>query len=434
MDQIEHFIVLVMENRSFDHIFGYLDHPDETFLGVGKLPEAERLTTMDARYAIYPGPDHSHVGVLHQMLGTTEMPSYPNDHFAPTMSGFADNYALLAPGAGHKVMRCFDPQMVPVLSKLALEYGVCDRWFCSLPGETFPNRDFIHAGTSFGHVDVHKWLILNNPPCVFRMLETAPKPRPTWRLYHEGVAHTLLYSQLFLANDRRGSHAQLVHDIRQDSLPNYSFVEPSYGIVGRGNSMHPSQARSRAEFVDAEAFIASIYRALADTPAVFEKTAFVITFDEHGGFYDHVRPPPSWLPFSTEHFYRDGKYTFRFRMPGPRVPAIVISPWIEAGTVDHTEREHSCIAETIRKRFVSNVCYPLNDRAEGTDLSSLFNRDTARTDYCDVTPLSLDQACALEVELAADEDDYDRNPILDDGLQSTMGDLHRFLIWAGRKF
>jgi phospholipase C len=350
------------------------------------------------------------------------------------MSGFAESYELLAPGAGHKVMRCFDPQLVPVLSTLALEYGVCDRWFCSLPGETFPNRDFIHAGTSFGHVNLHKWLILNNPPCVFRMLETAPSPKPTWRLYHQGVAHALLYSQLFIAPNRRGSHAQLLQDIRTDNLPSYAFVEPSYGIVGRGYSMHPAQARSRAEFVDAEAFIAGIYRALADTPAVFEKTAFVITFDEHGGFYDHVRPPRSWLPFSTEHFHRDGAYTFRFRMPGPRVPAIVVSPWIEAGTVDHTEREHSCIAETIRRRFLANVAYPLNDRAEGTDLAPVFNRDTPRTDYPDVAPLDHDSAVELEAALAAPEDDYDRDAILDDRLQSTMGDLHRFLVWAGRQF
>ena len=152
MDQIEHFIVLMLENRSFDHMLGYLDHPDDTFKGVGKLPEPP--TTPNARYAIYPGPDHSHKGVLQQVLGTLDPPSYPDDHYAPNMSGFAANYERRAPGHGAKVMRCFDPRMVPVLSSLALGYAVCDQWFCSLPGETFPNRDFLHAGTSLGHVNI----------------------------------------------------------------------------------------------------------------------------------------------------------------------------------------------------------------------------------------------------------------------------------------
>jgi phospholipase C len=435
MDQIEHFIVLMLENRSFDHIFGYLDHPDPDFDGVGRLPNPP--TTMDARYAIYPGPDHSHKGVMHQVLGRVDYEGHPHDNYNPTMSGFAANYELHAKDRGQKVMRCFNPRMVPVMSKLALEYAVCDRWFCSLPGETFPNRDFAHAGTSFGHANIYSLFAgipapkLKNPPTIFSMLDAA---QVSWRVYHQGLAHSLIYAQLFLKDDRRGSHVQLLEDIANSKLPAYSFVEPDYGILGAGNSMHPSQACSREEFVNGEAFIADIYRALRHNKKLFEKTALIITFDEHGGFYDHVPARYLGMPDADpKHIYKDGAYEFWFKMSGPRVPAIVISPWIDAGTVDHTVRDHSSIPETIRKRFLKNVGYPLNDRGEGTDLGNLFTRATPRTDLPDVEPLTHAEAKALEEELAAAPDDSDLDPAIDIALQTALHDVGSLLKSLGKK-
>jgi phospholipase C len=426
VEKIEHFIVLMMENRSFDHLLGYLDHPDPTYAGVGR--RANNPTTRNARYAIYPGPDHSHRGVLEQMLGTTDLPSYPNDRYQATMGGFAANYERLAPGRGNKVMRCFDPQMVPVISTLAREFAVCDHWFCSVPGETWPNRDFLHAGTSFGHVDIHRAPIWSNPPTIFRLLDTV---RRRWRIYHEGIAQIFLYSQLFTASDRRGNHRQLIADIQGDRLPAYAFVEPDYGLPGAGNSQHPSQASSREEFVNGEQFIANIYNALRATPAVFAKTAFILTYDEHGGFYDHVAPPRALQPDTRVH--EDGTYKFGFRILGPRVPAVVVSPWIEAGTVDHTERDHSCVGETIRKRFLANVTPPLNDRAEGADLGRLFTRSRARTtaEMPAIRALTQTEARDLEARLSAEPDDSDLHPAIDGRLQSAMGDLRNALAARG---
>jgi phospholipase C len=430
VQQIEHFIVLMLENRSFDHMLGYLDHPDPEFDGVGRL--ADPPTTPDARYAIYPGPDHSHRGVLQQILGHRNPPSYPDDRFDVTMSGFADNYELLAPGRGHKVMRCFDPQMVPVLSTLALEYAVCDRWFCSLPGETFPNRDFAHAGTSFGRVDVHTWPEYRNPPTIFSLLDAGDR---CFRVYHQGVAHSLIYyATMFAGGRRRGSHEQLVEDIANDELPDYAFIEPDYGLPGVGNSQHPSQARSREEFVNGEALIARIYNALLANPSVFERTAFVITYDEHGGFYDHVPVAYVGMPDANlAHIYRDGTYRFAFKISGPRVPAVVVSPWIPRGTVNHRVRDHSCINETIRKRFLPNVGYPLNDRAEGTDLGELFSLDLPRDDYPEVAPLTHAEARALEEQLAAPPDNSDLDPRLDHSLQTGLQDLRNYLWSIGHR-
>jgi phospholipase C len=427
MQQIEHFIVLMLENRSFDHMLGYLDHPDASFDGAGKL--ANPPTTNDSRYAIYPGPDHSHRGVLHQMLGTDVLPA--NEVYDVTMDGFAANYNKRANGYGHKVMRCFHPRMVPVLSKLALEYAVCDRWFSSLPGETYPNRDFAHAGHSFGRVDLKKLPEYRNPATIFSLLDTGDR---SFRIYHQGVAHTLYYyASMFAARpDRIGSHSKLLKDIAEDELPDYAFVEPDYGIVGAGNSQHASQACSREEFVNGEKLIADIYNALLANPFTFERTAFVITYDEHGGFYDHVAPPILGMPTDKlEHIHKDGDYRFSFKIAGPRVPAVVVSPWIPKGTVCHKERDHSAIGETIRKRFLSNVAYPLNDRAEGMDIGNLFTLDEPRVDLPEVEPLTHAQALELEIELAAAPDDMDELRQIDNSLQTTMGDVRLFLASHG---
>jgi phospholipase C len=415
MKAIRHFIVLVMENRSFDHMLGYLDHPDPSFDGAGRI--AGTPTTPNARYSIYPGPGHSHRDVMHQILGQENPPAFPNDHYNVTMGGFEANYEKRAPGRGHKALRCFDPRMVPVLSTLALEFAVCDRWFCSVPGETWPNRDFLHAGTSFGEVDVKRRLIASNPATIFHAMDLTGH---SWRLYHQGIAHTLIYPQLYLFKNRLRSHQSLLDDIANDELPSYAFVEPDYGLVeGVGNSQHPSQARSREEFVDGEALIASIYEALRQKPDVFEKTAFVITYDEHGGFYDHVPPPRAFQPDTS--VYKSGTYAFGFRVYGPRVPTVIVSPWIPRHTVDHTEYDHCAIAETVRRHLAFADVIPLSDRATAT-FSPVFSLPEPRRDdeVPALNPLSHADALALEEELAAPPDETDLSPALDFELQNNF--------------
>jgi len=424
VEKIEHFIVLVLENRSFDHMLGYLDHPNPKFLGVGKTQQP--LTTKDARYAIYPGPGHSHHDAMQQILGLTpdQLPSYPNDAYQPTMSGFADNYHKYANGHGSKVLRCFDPAMVPVLSTLALEFAVCDRWFCSLPGETFPNRDFLHAAQSHGRVGVKIGTL--KAPTIFEVLDNVNR---TWGVYFHNEAQVLLYNYVrkqFLT--RLKGHDTLIADIRKNRLPSYAFVEPDYGLYpdGRGNSQHPSQACSREEFVDGEAFIARIYNALRETPAVFEKTAFIITYDEHGGFYDHV-PPPRALEPNTLGAYENGTYKFGFRLLGPRVPAVVVSPWIKRHTIDNRVHDHSSIPETLRQRFAPNT--PALTRRTGTYLDNLFSLPTARTgaDLPVVSPLSHERAKQLEQALAAKPDASDLSPKIDFALQGNLRKVGEFL-------
>ncbi len=433
---IEHVIVLMLENRSFDHMLGYLDHPDESFDGLLRddYPEghAPLHTTMDARYAIYPGPAHGHYGTMHQLLGHRNFPSGANSHDV-TCGGFAGNYERKLPdehkgkGYDQKVMRAFNPVMVPVLSTLAKEFAVCDRWFCSAPMGTLPNRDFLHAGTAFGRRK-NSIAPRNHKKTIFYRLQQAGK---SWRTYSSASGcHTWLYPQLFLGNRGNGwEHAsQLIADIMNDDLPTYSFVEPDYGnftgLGGTGNSQHPSQADSLAEFVRGEKLIGSIYDALVkegtrkDTKRVFEKTAFIITYDEHGGFYDHVPPPAAYSP--DEDYLRDDNYVFKFNLLGPRVPTVIVSPWVARHRAHHTLYDHTSVYQTLRRSFCPNRM-PAGDR-DGTanTFSDVFTRSSPRhvrtanapgtsEDY----PLLLERnsvatAEALQGVLAAKEDDTDK--------------------------
>jgi phospholipase C len=450
-NQIEHVIVLMLENRSFDHMLGYLNHPDETFDGLKResYPDghAPLETTPNARYSIYPGPSHGHEDTMHQLLGHRELESNA-DTYKVTNSGFADNYEakvagkhseLQGKGYGKKVMRSFNPTMVPVLSTLAKEFAVCDRWFSSAPMGTFPNRDFLHAGTAFGRVENSPFLRDHRRTIFFRLQQEGR----SWCAYGSpSGCHTWLYPKLFAGNgnNRRKSWTPtslLLRDIATDSLPTYAFVEPDYGdigIGGTGNSQHPSQADSLAEFVGGEKLIGEIYDALVkeqtrpDSKKVFEKTAFIITYDEHGGFYDHV-PPPTVFGLDPSDMHRSGDYTFKYNLLGPRVPAVIVSPWVERHKAHHTVYDHTSIYQTLRMSFCNGNRMPSTTR-DGTanTFSDVFTRSTPRLPRAAATngtaddyPLLLERnsvstARALERKLAAAPDETDTRPEYDDSL------------------
>lgn len=160
-DRIQHLLVLMLENRSFDHMLGFLEYPPgipfeglsgrEAEMG-NPLPDGQvLLPTPDASYAMHPGPGHSHDDVLEQLLESADR-SRP---YRLANKGFAANYAgRYSPGHGALAMGCFTPDRLPVLATLARVFAVCDHWFCSVPGATWPNRNFCHAGTSGGQVNI----------------------------------------------------------------------------------------------------------------------------------------------------------------------------------------------------------------------------------------------------------------------------------------
>jgi phospholipase C len=417
---IDHVVVLMLENRSFDHMLGYLQHPNGNFDGLLKAGPYQNAgwnggatvpITSDAKAVLPVDPDHSHDAVMLQLGATGK-----GANREVTNQGFVDSYerkgrglaapqfegllaGLLGPvfapkagpgidGRGPLIMRCQPPERVPVLSTLALEFAVCTRWFCSVPGETWPNRNFVHSATSDGTtIIVARWY---ENPTIFELLEKAGK---TWRIYYDDTPQVWAFKHLWDTPDQ-ASHwfrfADFATACAAGDLPNYTFIEPNHrppvhmAQPDQSNSQHPGNsmvtndqydsydAGPDGDFRRGEGLIAKVYEALRANPELFERTMLVITYDEHGGFYDHVPPPvgipapgvandPGLIGKLMDIFFRRKTASFDFTMLGPRVPALVISPFIPAATVDATIRDHASVPATLRALFAPHMA-PLTER------------------------------------------------------------------------
>jgi len=279
----------------------------------------------------------------------------PPEPYHATNGGFVRSHEerLRKKGIDRKhcgeVMQYYDPDaMLPVLADLARKFVLFDHWFSSVPGQTWPNRHFTYAGTSFGMADNTWWKAPSSGPTIFGRLMDAKKD---WIVYADGMTTTWFFSELWRPSTRARFKpvGRLLDDIAADRLPNYAFVDPDH-FGSNSYSQHPSRnIRNARDFFDCERMIHSIYTALAARPDVFEKTVFLITWDEHGGLWDHVEPPARDSP---DH-HTQGK--FRFNVAGVRVPAVMVSPWAPEAYVDSHVYDHTSIINTLRHRFAPTL-------------------------------------------------------------------------------
>ena len=275
---------------------------------------------MDAATACIPAPDPGElfVDMNMQLFGDGGRGSGP-----ASMGGFAQNYAQqksTAEGAAKAadVMHYYTPEQVPVISTLARAFGVCDCWHASAPCQTWPNRFFAHTGTALGHVDNHTFGIPFDAPSVFKLLEVKQK---TWRVYYHDMPQSLLLRDVWLeALLHYRLFDEVLADARSGALPGYSFIEPRY-FTDVLQSLMPNDEHPPHNVVYGEQLIAAVYNALRGSPC-WDKTLLIITFDEHGGCYDHV--PPDGIVANL--------YGFKFDAYGVRVPAVIVSPYIPAGS------------------------------------------------------------------------------------------------------
>jgi phospholipase C len=369
MADIEHVFVLMLENRSFDHLLGFagLDGVEGlTGAESNPLPSGERVTAAPGADFIMPiDPGHDFGDVLTQLCGPGH--AYSGGPYPPIdNSGFA---ACLADHIGRAhvrlqpadAMRAFRPDQLPVLNALAREYAVCDHWFSSLPGPTWPNRLFVHAASSAG---------LDDSPSSLR---TAAALVRGYEFEHGTIYDRLLAAKLewhvvegdalpqSLTIAGMVEHAVAGRFIGMDDFRRrlhepgfddaYVFIEPSYGHVlddgsnfKCGNSMHPLDDVTRGERL-----VKDVYEAIRSSP-VWPRSLLVVTFDEHGGFYDHVAPPPAVAPGDT---WGEGnnKHGFQFDRLGVRVPAIVVGPHVPRGAIDHTVYDHTSLLATVEHLY-----------------------------------------------------------------------------------
>ncbi|MCB8883890.1 phospholipase [Acidisoma cellulosilytica] len=376
---IEHVVVLMLENRSFDSMLGrlYPDRPD--FDGLTGQ-EANPWHRQDGRVmvpvwndaglsrATAAGPDPDPGELFHDMeaqfFGAAGMTPDGQGLGIPSMNGFVDSYMRQPRGLDDSVpdpaaiMHCFSPTQVPVLSELARSFGVSDRWFASAPCQTWPNRFFVHTGTAGGWVNNDPPHFPYRMPSLFRRLT---EHRKDWAVYFHDLPNTALLTDIWSrlpTPDFRLYEHEFAEDARNGILPAYTFIEPRY-LVSRFRAKVPNDQHPPTNIIHAEQLIAETYNALRQSPQ-WTKTLFIIIYDEHGGTYDHVAPPPATPPGGP---YPDG---FTFNRYGARVPAVLISPHIPAGSVirpadpEGAPFDHTSVIRTVQELF--GLGSPLTDR------------------------------------------------------------------------
>ena len=381
MASINHVFVLMLENRSFDHLFGLsgltgTDARTGTHTAVEGLTGDESNTFQGRVYPVQRGadwampvdPGHEFPNVLDQLCG----PGIP--YLAPypaiNRSGFVDSYNQSGGGAQPgEVMKCFDTQrQLPVLFALAQEYAICDHWFSSMPGPTWPNRMFVHAASSGGldhspsTSDILLWETLDgfsfSKGTIFASLKARGIP---YHLYSgDEFPMVAALKGIELADVHRID--DLVADLgaKRPFPYDYVFIEPSYNVLQdyrNSTSMHPL-----ADIRDGENLVKKIYEALRASDA-WSSSLFIITWDEHGGFFDHVSPPPATPPGDTSPGSKYNQYHFTFAQYGVRVPALVVSPFIPKGTIDHRVYDHSSVLTTLGAIFGTNSLTTRDARA-----------------------------------------------------------------------
>jgi len=234
---------------------------------------------------------------------------------------------------------------------------VYNRWFASIPGPTICNRAFAHYGTSFGRVDLNPIYPPEHIQSVYSRL-IAATPKHTAKVYYYDTSSSTMEVANLLQNQPElfGTYSQFLDDCKNGDLPDYSFVEPNYSDHGGdsgeevANDQHPDHNVQKGEM-----FIASVYQAIKNNPDLWKSTALLITYDEHGGIFDHV-PPPGCV---KDIFTADGNATgtgvpFQFDRLGVRVPSVLVSPWIPAGTVVNRVFDHASIPATVTKFFLGD--------------------------------------------------------------------------------
>ena len=332
--KIKHVFVLMLENRSFDHMLGFsgitgTDAATGQPTAIDGLKGTESNTYAGVTYRVTPGapdrsphdPPHGFPGVLEQLCG--EGAVYASGAYPPiNNTGYVSAYAKAHPDLPDGAMRCFTPDQVPVLTALAREFAVCDRWFCSMPGPTEPNRWFVHAGTAGffdeGPTRAEYAAAFSSPlsgiafaqGTIFDRLKEGGQK---WRIYacdsFPNVAMLKGVSRTFDIDD----FEDFASDVASPSYDAaYTFIEPSYDAFDDyegGNSHHPLGSVRAGELL-----IKQTYEALRRSP-IWESSMLIITYDEHGGFYDHVVPPAT-RPTGS----KGRRHGFTFDRLGPESP------------------------------------------------------------------------------------------------------------------
>ena len=339
---IDHIVAVTMENRSFDHFFGWMPNADGrqdglTYLDPDGVPHATH--SLSGNYTGCPGsdPDHSYAG------GRLEFNNGKMDGFLLDTAN--DPYCIGYYGAEDN----------PFYASLARAYTTCDRYFVSFLGPTIPNRMFIHAAQTDRLTNDGG---LSNVPTIWDSLAAAGISRA---YYYNNVPYITLWGQKYL--DITRTFSQFQDDAANGTLPSVSFVDPRFTLLddGTGADHHP-----HADIRNGDKFLYDVFRAVSTGPG-WSGTVLIINFDEWGGFFDHVPPPRAQAANQTDTDIIDGK-----TLLGMRIPVVVASPWSIGDptnpTVNSLVFDHTSVLKLIEWRW---GLQPLTPRDASNDIDNL---------------------------------------------------------------
>lgn len=407
--KITNVFVLMLENHSFDNILG-----QSGIAGITHATPSDTNMYGSSTYAVSSpalptmptDPGHEFEDVVEQLCGegakfVVNQPYPPIDN-----SGFAANYAVSttegpAPPSADigEIMAGFDtPTQLPVTYALATEFAICDHWFSSLPGPTWPNRFFVHGASSAGldhspsQTEIAEWESIHG--FVYpkgSIYDALTRAGLSWKLYNDdtnaysddpsGPAHLGAIPQVTSIHGITlldvNSLTHFASDLQSPYTAQYTFIEPNYGdITGNtyvgGSSQHPMD-----DVYGGEGLIKAVYEAIRNSP-LWSTSMLIVTYDEHGGFYDSVEPPAAPPPDDGGPLAGLNQFGFAFDRYGVRVPAVIASPWIPQGTVDQTEYDHSSVPKTLQRLFGMSSLTARD--AAANDLLGLLREAAPRTD------------------------------------------------------
>ncbi len=356
LDNIKTIVIVMMENRSFDHMLGYLSLAPFARGDVDgqKIDPAwlSQFTNYDKAQANQPfhctnpywlppefDPPHERDNIAAQ-IDPRQDNSYPMNGFVGAIPPKVSD----DPNVRKLVMGYFGAYEVPISHFFAQNFTICDRWFSALPAGTQPNRLMAMGGASM--------IALNQSPLPNQDLvyDWLNQRKVTWRVYHQGIPFFAMMPKWLapvLFGDNFRKFEDLAGDLQNtppDDLPDVIFVEPTYGDAPRWGRSTDDHAPAGVS--DGQEFLMQVYNAVIANVDFWKSTLMVIDYDEHGGFFDHVRPPaiPTHPP--------DGaRWSIPFETLGVRTPAYIVSPFVARGGVSHNLLDHTSLLKLLGEKY-----------------------------------------------------------------------------------
>jgi phospholipase C len=398
----DHIIVVMMENHSFDNLLGDLGRT-RTDVDALEFDGSGAPTNNNPAAGGAPG------SVTAFPFASTAQAKQVTQSWAATHEqvngGAMDGFVRSSTGA-REPMGYYTPAVLPFAYSLASQFTIGDRWFCSVPGPTYPNRRFLLAGTAYGATVTAPETLLDPPPPHGTIFDVLSAHDINWSAYFTDLPMTSVIPSIILKHPANHHQiAKFFHDCQAGSLPAVSFVDPRIGLlsdIGAPLKALPSIVRDALGVLGAdftgddpaqteedpqdmywgEAWAATLIQAVLDSKT-WERTLLIYIYDEHGGYYDHVPPPAVIAPDAIAPRLEPNDPPGAYNVYGPRVPAVVVSPYSVAGRVTNVVHDHTSVLATIEAKW---------------NLPALTDRDANANDVMDFLDLKLPPRTAIKVQ------------------------------------